>query len=72
MFRSHLATALYFYDRGAVVRARVHVDRALVLADEQQHEQHAAELLDVKGTRSARAAAAALRAVLEQPDAVAV
>ena len=72
MFRSHLATALHFYDRGAVVRARVHVDRALLLADEQQHEEHAAELLAVKGTRPARAAAAALRAVLEQPDAVAV
>lgn len=72
MYRSHLATALHFYDRGAVVRGRVHVDRALLLADEQQHEQHAAELLAVKGTRSARAAAAALRAVLDQVDAVAV
>ena len=71
MFRSHLATALHFYDRGAVVRARVHVDRALLLADEQQHERHAVEVLAVKGTRPARAAAAALRAVLEQVDAVA-
>lgn len=72
MFRSHLATALHFYDRGIAARGSVHVDRALLLADEQQHEQHAAELLAVKGTRPARAAAAALRAVLEQVDAVAV
>ena len=72
MFRSHLATALHFYDRGIAARGSVHVDRALLLADEQQHEEHAAELLAVKGTRSARAAAAALRAVLDQVDAVAV
>ena len=72
MFRSHLATALHFYDRGIAARGSVHVDRALLLADEQQHEQHAAELLAVKGTRPARAAAAALRAVLAEVDAVAV
>ena len=72
MFRSHLTTALHFYDRGIAARGSVHVDRALLLADEQQHEEHAAELLAVKGTRSARAAAAALRAVLDQVDAVAV
>ena len=72
MYRSHLATALHFYDRGIAARGSVHVDRALLLADEQQHEQHAAALLAVKGTRPARAAAAALRAVLEQGDAVAV
>lgn len=63
MFRSHLTTALQFYDRGVAARGRVHVDRALQVADEQQHEQHAAALVDVKGARPADAAAA-LRAVL--------
>ena len=71
MFRSHLVTALHFFDRGAVVRARIHVDRALKLADEQQRDAHAAALVDVKGARAA-AAARALRAVLAEVDAVAV
>ena len=72
MFRSHLTTALHFFDRGAVVRARIHVDRALILADEQQRDAHAVELSAVKGTRPAAAAARALRAVLAEVDAVAV
>ena len=68
MFRSNLTAALHFYDRGVADRGRVHVDRALQGADEQQHEQHAAALVDVKGARPADAAAA-LRAVLAEVDA---
>src|SRR5699024_984375 len=65
---SRLTTALYFYDRGVATRRLVQLDRALQVADEQQHEQHAAALVDVKGARPA-AAAAALRAVLAEVDA---
>ena len=68
MFHSHLTTALHFYDRGIAARGLVHVYRALQVADEQQHEQHAAALVDVKGARPADAAAA-LRAVLAEVDA---
>lgn len=63
MFHSHLTTALQYFDRGAVTRGRIHVDRALQVADEQEHEQCAAALVDVKAAPAA-AAAAALRAVL--------
>ena len=38
MFHSHLITAVHFYDRGIAARGLVHVDRALQVADEQQHE----------------------------------
>ena len=68
MFRSHLTAALHFYDRGVAARGSVHVDRALQGADEQQHEQFAAALVDVKGARPADAAAA-VRAVLAEIDA---
>ena len=67
MFHSHLTTALYFYDRGVAARGRVHVDRALQVADEQQHEQHAVALVAAMHARPA-AAAAALRAVLGEVD----
>ena len=65
MFHSHLTTALHYFDRGVVASGSVHVDRALQVADEQQHEQHAAALVDVKGARPADAAAV-LRAVLAE------
>ena len=68
MFHAHLTTALQYFDRGAVTRGCVHVDRALQVADEHEHEQHAAALVDVKGARPADAAAA-LRAVLAEVDA---